>query len=561
MKENTDKSIVTSCSNKFFPSLLNLIGSIKTNYPDHPNIYVYNLGLAGNYVAELNQIDGVKVVKTPEFCSFWRKCYTWKTYIFSNPFSRYTLYLDAGNEVLKNLDVLFEEIERDGYIFVEQGVPLKKIVPKEYYSVLGIEKIDKERNAITAGIFGFDKSNPVVCNLIDQLHDASLSGLCLGFSKKELWKNKYPNKTEFIRNCEMFRHDTTLLTVFAYKLIPNIVTNNVKRFSPFYEKSEQQLICNMRMNYVQLPYIYKTSSNHSKFYFLNRIIIIIFLIIKKENLRLKKYIKTNKKNVFENIYSRDLIEIMDKFHTYPGENNGMYSNIRFYHLQKAKIVYEFVKQNFSNQSVLLDAGCGTGPYSKMASFGYKKVFAFEYNELELDKAKDNLSGITNIEFGKVDLRSTPLENESVDSFICSEVLEHINNESIAASELYRVLKTGGRAIVSMPNKNSLFYKRIKLKSNDIFRSYNKGEILSHTDWERVRHFSFSSIDIERIFTDAGFKITKRNGVNLIPLPTFIRKFLIEKVPLAFYLWVKIESRLCNIFSKYCSFYFLELTKK
>ncbi len=563
MKENTDKSIVTSCSNKFFPSLLNLIGSIKTNYPNHPNIYVYNLGLAGNYISELKQIDKVQVVEMPEFCSFWRKCYTWKTYIFSNPFSRYTLYLDAGNEVLKDLDILFSEIERDGYLLVEQDLPLKLIVPKEYYSLFEIDKIDKERKVITAGIFGFDKSNQVIGDLINQLHDASLSGLCLGFSKNELWKNKYPNKTEFIRNCEMFRHDTTLLTMLAYKLLPDIRTNDVKRFSPFEEISHGQLVRNFRMNYTHLPYIYKTQSDHSRYHMVNRAIVELFLIAKKINLRIKNYMKLNSVNVFDHIYTSELKSIMDSFHTYPGENNGKYSNIRFYHLQKAKIVNDFInkKDSTKNKLTLLDAGCGTGPYSKIASGKFDKIFSYEYDENELNRARNNLSNIENIEFGQVDLRKIPLADKTVDTLICSEVLEHVENEQLAASELYRVLKNGGSAIVSMPNKNSLFYKRVKSKTRDLYKAYTKGEILKYSDWERVRHFSFSSKDIENIFLNAGFSIVRRNGVNLLPLPTPVRKLLIENLPRCFHLWVKLETYLCAIIPKYCSFYFLELTKK
>ena len=130
-----DKAIITSASNKFFPSLINLLGSIKKNYPNHPKIFVYDLGLFWMFRKELEQIENVEVLNIPHFCKFWRSCYTWKTYILSHPLSDLNFYLDAGTQILRPLDEIFLEIEKDGYFAVSQEVPLSLICPLEYKSL------------------------------------------------------------------------------------------------------------------------------------------------------------------------------------------------------------------------------------------------------------------------------------------------------------------------------------------------------------------------------------------------------------------------------------------
>ncbi len=51
---------------------------------------------------------------------------------------------------------------------------------------------------------------------------------------------------------------------------------------------------------------------------------------------------------------------------------------------------------------------------------------------------------------EMDITDIPLEDESVDGIICIHVLEHIQDDRKAISELYRVLKKGGFAILQVP---------------------------------------------------------------------------------------------------------------
>jgi SAM-dependent methyltransferase len=51
---------------------------------------------------------------------------------------------------------------------------------------------------------------------------------------------------------------------------------------------------------------------------------------------------------------------------------------------------------------------------------------------------------------KIDVTNIPLEDNQFDSIICYHVLEHISDDRKAMKELFRVLKSGGWAIVQSP---------------------------------------------------------------------------------------------------------------
>ncbi|QSH39035.1 hypothetical protein JXR01_01845 [Candidatus Kaiserbacteria bacterium] len=290
MKTSDTRSIVTSASNKFFPSVLNLIGSIKENYEEHPHIYVWDLGLFPTFRYELATIDGVTVVPMPHFNSFWRKCYTWKTYIFTKPFTDITLYLDAGTQVLQPLDEVFAQIKKDGYIAVGQDISCELLVPREYITTLSMRVPELQKEVVTAGIFGFSKHYADIQKVIEATHDASLCGLCLGFSPSEQWKNKRPNKTFFVRDCKLFRHDTTLLSVFLHKIMPDAKITDLSLFSAERHGGEQ-FVWNLRLLYSKLDYIspsYTKSKKHV-ITLINRAYVQVFFILK----RISKIVKRN----------------------------------------------------------------------------------------------------------------------------------------------------------------------------------------------------------------------------------------------------------------------------
>lgn len=77
---------------------------------------------------------------------------------------------------------------------------------------------------------------------------------------------------------------------------------------------------------------------------------------------------------------------------------------------------------------------------------FKKMKNLDYTSADL------FSPIVDV---KADILDLPFGDETFDVVICNHVLEHIEDDSKAMSELYRVMKKGGWGILQVPMKNSL----------------------------------------------------------------------------------------------------------
>lgn len=89
---------------------------------------------------------------------------------------------------------------------------------------------------------------------------------------------------------------------------------------------------------------------------------------------------------------------------------------------------------------ILDIGCGRKPYIKLFNFE-------EYIGLELDTEKNRENKNANFFY---DGKKFPFENESFDSIISTQVLEHIFEPNEFLKEVNRVLKIDGNILFSLP---------------------------------------------------------------------------------------------------------------
>jgi SAM-dependent methyltransferase len=87
---------------------------------------------------------------------------------------------------------------------------------------------------------------------------------------------------------------------------------------------------------------------------------------------------------------------------------------------------------------LLDAGAGRMAYSDMLQHGCDS-----YESLDLEPAE----GLDHV----ADLQDTGLPGGQYDSIFCSQVLHHLPHQDQALKEIARLLKPGGRVVLSVPH--------------------------------------------------------------------------------------------------------------
>lgn len=96
-------------------------------------------------------------------------------------------------------------------------------------------------------------------------------------------------------------------------------------------------------------------------------------------------------------------------------------------------------------SSVLDAACGTGRYSDVLARRGHRVIGVDSSPDMLAKARPK---VPQAEFREGDLAALPLEDESVDAAVCALALVHLAEIEGAVRELARVLRPGGRLVIS-----------------------------------------------------------------------------------------------------------------
>lgn len=136
----------------------------------------------------------------------------------------------------------------------------------------------------------------------------------------------------------------------------------------------------------------------------------------------------------------------------------------------ARIRAYYINKLLQNKKqTLLDAGCGIGLNTFLVAKKISKVSAVDLDNKKIMLAKKILSKTkySNINFYRMDLTELKFKDNSFDSAICMETLEHIREDNKALKELSRVLKEKGSLILSVPgvgliskiNKNSKHHVR------------------------------------------------------------------------------------------------------
>ena len=172
---------------------------------------------------------------------------------------------------------------------------------------------------------------------------------------------------------------------------------------------------------------------------------------------------------------------------------------------------------------VLDVGCGTGTIARLAAerVGLNgRVSALDVNAAMLTVARSLPSAIP-IKWYETAAESVPLPDASFDVVFCQIALQFVADKVAALREMHRVLRPGGRLLISTPIPNAFF---------DVLDR----EIAHHVNQEAAAfvHAVFSLNDpaeMRDLLVAAGFQVPKlrnhRKQLHLPPARDFMWQYI------------------------------------
>lgn len=166
-------------------------------------------------------------------------------------------------------------------------------------------------------------------------------------------------------------------------------------------------------------------------------------------------------------------------------------------LERHRLIWLYLKNRtdfFTNPKRVLHIApeyCFIKPFKKLANLNYLTA--------------DLISPWADI---KMDVRNIPFHDSSFDVVICNHVLEHVDDDRKAMSELLRVMKPGGFGIFQVPLDYS-----IDVTLED--KSINTPE-LREKHYKQRDHLRLYGKDYAKRLRDVGFDVTEDDYVSSLP---------------------------------------------
>ncbi len=121
---------------------------------------------------------------------------------------------------------------------------------------------------------------------------------------------------------------------------------------------------------------------------------------------------------------------------------------------------------------------------------------------------------------RMDIQKMPFNDNEYDVVICNHVLEHVEDDNKALSEILRVMKKGGFAILHVPMNLSME------------KTYEDPSVTSPDEREKQfrqkDHYRLYGMDFPQRAKKAGFKITDANYTGELNKQEIERYRIIEK---------------------------------
>lgn len=161
---------------------------------------------------------------------------------------------------------------------------------------------------------------------------------------------------------------------------------------------------------------------------------------------------------------------------------------------KHKLVQDFLGDSLGTAA---DIGCGPGVFVRYMSARARYLIETDIDRASLERTWARHQDLRNVGFATASIPTLPFTDESFDTVLFLEVLEHITDDRGALGDIHRVLRSDGRLVLSVPvppgevdDDLAWGHKREGYQLNEIV------SVLADSDFE-VLKFAFAEFKFSR----------------------------------------------------------------
>jgi SAM-dependent methyltransferase len=185
----------------------------------------------------------------------------------------------------------------------------------------------------------------------------------------------------------------------------------------------------------------------------------------------------------------DLTDAADGGLPLTGERTVPGLAVENYWFRRHEVAYLHCAAICAGQDVL-EAGCGEGYGADLIASVARRVVAVDYDAATVEHVR---SRYPRVEVLAGNLAAVPLPDASVDVVVNFQVIEHLWNQPQFITECLRLLRPGGRLLMSTPNRIT----------------FTPG---SDTPVNPFHTRELNAAELRELLEDAGFRVESMNGV-------------------------------------------------
>lgn len=131
--------------------------------------------------------------------------------------------------------------------------------------------------------------------------------------------------------------------------------------------------------------------------------------------------------------------------------------------------------NIKEGKIAADVGAGTGFITEGLIKNNLKVIAIDQSEEMLNLLKDKFSYYKDLKCVQGIGENIPINDNSVDYVFANMFLHHVENPVIVLKEMYRILKSGGKLVITDLDEHN--YEFLKTEQFDVWMGFDRNKIL------------------------------------------------------------------------------------